>query len=68
MANVGKAIKETFGDNVNDHLYIELLATSPAYQGRGYGSALMKSINDAVRTSVSSTSASIVQSPVRRLV
>ena len=29
-------------------LYIGLLATSPAHQGKGYGSALVKTVTDMV--------------------
>ncbi|KAF9057978.1 hypothetical protein BJ165DRAFT_1521310 [Panaeolus papilionaceus] len=41
-----KALEETpeLGENIKEMLLVELLATSPESQGRGYGSALLRAI------------------------
>ncbi|PPR00371.1 hypothetical protein CVT24_004405 [Panaeolus cyanescens] len=43
-----KAIKETpeLGDNVSKMLFVASLATHPDHRGKGYGSALLKSVTD----------------------
>ena len=40
--------RDAFGDRLKDMLSIELLATAPEGQGRGYATALVKSLNDVV--------------------
>ena len=48
------AINRTIGKEV-DHMYtIELLATSPKYQGQGYGSTLAQSVIEQVLLAQSS--------------
>uniref|UniRef100_A0A8H7Y1B9 N-acetyltransferase domain-containing protein n=1 Tax=Psilocybe cubensis TaxID=181762 RepID=A0A8H7Y1B9_PSICU len=39
-----KVISETLGDRVREMAYVNLLATDPHHQGRGYGGALLESI------------------------
>ncbi|KAF9472951.1 hypothetical protein BDN70DRAFT_997897 [Pholiota conissans] len=39
-------VEETIGDRLSDMVYIDILATEPASQGRGYGGALVEAIND----------------------
>lgn len=43
-----KLIKDTLGAKAKDMMYLNLLATAPACQGQGYGSALVQSFTDAV--------------------
>lgn len=43
-----KLIKDTLGAKAKDKMYLNLLATAPACQGQGYGSALVQSFTDAV--------------------
>jgi len=37
-------VKNTLGEKVDDMLYVDLLATSPTSQGKGYGSALVAAV------------------------
>ena len=41
--------EEAFGEKLKDMYSIEILATDPAAQGRGYGAALMQYIISKVR-------------------
>ncbi|TFK43701.1 hypothetical protein BDQ12DRAFT_191612 [Crucibulum laeve] len=41
---VKDAISKHLGDRVNDMLYLEIVATEPASQGRGYGGALVDAV------------------------
>lgn len=43
-----KLINDTLGGKAKDMMYLNLLATAPACQGQGYGSALVQSFTDAV--------------------
>jgi len=45
-----KASKEAIGDRVKEMIYVSLVATSPASQGRGYGSTLLKEVTTIVRS------------------
>ena len=42
-------IKDRLGADADNIFYIELLATSPACQGRGFGSKLVEAVANAVR-------------------
>ena len=42
--------EEKLGDSEAEMITLSLLATSPQYQGRGYGSALVKQITDIADT------------------
>ena len=48
---LGRVIAESLGDNADNMYYLETLATSPASQGQGFGSALVKSVIKEVRHS-----------------
>ncbi len=41
-------MKDTLGGNLDDMLYVDLLATSPASQGKGYGYALVAAVTSMV--------------------
>ena len=43
-----KAIEEALGDRINEVINLQILATSPVLQGRGYGSALVRTITGIV--------------------
>ena len=43
-----KLKEEMLGEKAEDMMYLNLIATSPACQGQGYGKALLKSITDTV--------------------
>lgn len=45
------ATKETIGEEVAEYVNLEILATSPAKQGQGYGKALMRHASEEVRYS-----------------
>lgn len=45
---LAKLIKDTLGAKAKDMMHLNLLATAPACQGQGYGSALVQSFTDAV--------------------
>ncbi|EPT01386.1 hypothetical protein FOMPIDRAFT_1120624, partial [Fomitopsis schrenkii] len=45
MDKVDVATKAAFGDDIGHMLQVVNLATAPAHQGKGYGSALMKRAN-----------------------
>jgi hypothetical protein len=48
---VKNAVSRSLGDRINNMLYIDALATEPASQGWGYGSALLDSIGALVCSS-----------------
>lgn len=41
-------IDVTIGDRIGNMIVINLLATEPASQGRGYGGSLVEAVNDIV--------------------
>lgn len=41
-------IEDNLGAKAKEMMYLNLLATAPACQGQGYGSALVQSFTDAV--------------------
>lgn len=47
---MGDALERAFGERAYENAYLQLLCTDPMVQGRGYGSALMRTFNDMVRT------------------
>lgn len=51
MEKMQAAVKEAVGDRAADMLLLERLATAPAKQGRGYGTALCEALNDIVSQS-----------------
>ncbi|KAI0048031.1 hypothetical protein FA95DRAFT_1491543, partial [Auriscalpium vulgare] len=38
------AVQENLGDKAHEYFVLDLLVTHPAYQGHGYGSALLKAL------------------------
>jgi len=44
MSKAEATVEEAIGDRAKDMLFVDLLATAPAEQGRGYGSAVLDSI------------------------
>ena len=45
----------TLGNDVEDMIQLDWLGTAPAFQRRGYGGALVETINDIVRQSDSTS-------------
>ena len=43
-----KSLVGTLGEDVKDMIYLNLLATAPAFQRHGYGGALVDTIEDIV--------------------
>ena len=41
-------VKDAFGEKVKDMYEVQALATAPEAQGRGYGSALVRTVTDMV--------------------
>lgn len=50
-----------FGDKIKDMFEIQFLATIPAKQGRGYGTALVKTVNKMVRRLLGSIFSSMLR-------
>ena len=46
--NVQELLDKNLGSSMDDMFYINLLATSPNSQGKGYGSALVASVTSLV--------------------
>jgi len=49
--NAKAAVEEAIGDRAKDMLYVNVLATAPAEQGRGYGGAVLDNITKEVGSS-----------------
>ena len=48
MAKMGKAIGDSLGVDADRCFFIDILATQPAFQGRGLGGKLVKAVTDKV--------------------
>lgn len=51
MKKYKQTLDEVFGDRTDDMVYIRIICTNPAKQGRGYASALVREVTKIVRTS-----------------
>lgn len=50
---MGKATKEALGDRAKEAVHLDILATAPDKQGRGYASRLIKVVTDIVSRCIS---------------
>lgn len=49
---IQQVVSETLGNRIDQMFYVNLLATDPLSQGRGYGGALLDAVSGLVRISL----------------